>query len=190
MGRWRRWSLKGILVVLQSSIYLLHNFYAVLYVLSSHFPITRWVFQIPAIFRQRCPALSFTEILLLLGFIKSFQCPSLLAKNRRNRSLARSPLSNVRRLDSSLFTAMAEMLLSSPPPFICAVSVIEASVPPTYDFSPGSPRAQKQHCVSGSLMLALLVTVSDAPCPAASPAALVLVDAPFLLFRRSGCGSV
>jgi hypothetical protein len=50
MGRWRRWSLKGIPLVLQSPIYQLHNCYVVLYVLLSPFPIICTVFQISAIF--------------------------------------------------------------------------------------------------------------------------------------------
>ena len=77
------------------------------------FPIIRRVFQISGIFRQRCPALSFIEILFLLDLLGHFQCPSRPAnlalypmlpfpiKNRRNRYPVWSPLSHVRRLNSS-----------------------------------------------------------------------------------------
>lgn len=135
----------------KSSIYLFHNFYVVLRVLLSPFPIIRRVFQISGIFRQRCPAPPFIEILFLLDLSGHFQCPSRPAdltlysmlpfpiKNRRNRYPVWSPLSNFRRLHSSLSTAMAEMLLPVSATFICAVSTIEASVPnQAYCFGPFS----------------------------------------------------
>ena len=124
MGRWRRWSLNGIPTVLQSPIYLFHKFLcsSPRFVIP-FFPSCAGYCKSSESFVNDVPHCPFIEILFLLDLSDHFQCPSRPAdlalysilpfpiKNRRNRYPVWSPLSNVRCLDSSLSSAMAEMLL-------------------------------------------------------------------------------
>jgi len=148
MGRWRRWSLDGIPTVLQklnlSIPQFLCSFPRFVIPFSHHM---QGISKSPESFVNdvlHCPLSKSCSSWIYQGF----QCPSRLAdltlysmlpfpiKNRRNRYPVWSPLSNVRRLDSSLST---EMLLPVSATFIRAVSTTEASVPNQADcFGPFS----------------------------------------------------
>jgi hypothetical protein len=121
MGRWRRWPLNSIPTVLQKLNLSIPQFLCGSPRFVIPFPPSyAGYFKSPEIFRQRRPALSFIEILFLLDVSGHFQYPSrppylalysMLPFPIKNRYSVCSLLSNVRRLDSSLSTAMAELLL-------------------------------------------------------------------------------
>jgi hypothetical protein len=146
MGRWRRWSLKGnTYSSTKLNLSTATNFYVVLYVFLS--PVSRHTQGISnlrnlsstmsciVLYRNLVP-LWFYQVISMpkpAGRLVLYSTILSPIKNRRNRSPVWPPLSNVRPLDSSLSIAIAEMLLPSLPPFVCAVSVIEGSVPDQAD---------------------------------------------------------